>query len=64
MQLPSGGALNMAGFATIDETKLRVLPEEAFLLLRRQGWLSAVYAQIHSALNWTRLGDLLLSNDR
>lgn len=54
----------MAGFATIDEAKLRALPDEVFLLLRRQGWLSAIHAQMHSALNWARLGDLLVSDDR
>ena len=64
IQLPAGGDLKMAGFATIDEAKLRALPEEAFLLLRRQGWLSAIYAQIHSTLNWAKLGDMLVSNDR
>ncbi|MDP2011312.1 MAG: SapC family protein [Phenylobacterium sp.] len=64
IQLPTGGDLKMAGFATIDEAKLRALPDEVFLLLRRQGWMSAIYAQMHSALNWARLGDLLVSNDR
>lgn len=64
IQLPTGGDLKMAGFATIDEAKLRALPDEVFLLLRRQGWMSAIYAQMLSALNWARLGDLLVSNDR
>lgn len=64
VQLPSGGHLKMAGFATIDEAKLRGLPDEAFLLLRRQGWMNAVYAQLQSTLNWARLGDMLVSNDR
>ncbi|WP_340646641.1 SapC family protein [Phenylobacterium sp.] len=64
IQLPTGGDLKMAGFATIDEARLRALPDEVFLLLRRQGWMSAVYAQMHSTLNWARLGDLLVSNDR
>lgn len=64
VQLPTGSDLKMAGFATIDEARLRALPDEVFLLLRRQGWLSAIYAQMHSALNWTRLGDMLVSNDR
>ena len=64
IQLPTGGDLKMAGFATIDEARLRALPDEVFLLLRRQGWMSAIYAQMHSALNWGRLGDLLVSNDR
>ena len=54
IQLPTGGDLKMAGFATIDEAKLRSLPDEAFLLLRRQGWIGAIYAQIQSTLNWGR----------
>lgn len=64
VQLPSGGDLKMAGFATIDEAKFCALPDEAFLLLRRQGWMSAIYAQIQSTLNWSRLGDILVRNDR
>lgn len=64
IQLPTGGDLKMAGFATIDEARLRSLPDEAFLLLRRQGWMNAIYAQMHSTLNWAKLGDMLVSNDR
>ena len=64
VRLPTGGDLKMAGFATIDEARLRNLPDEAFLLLRRQGWMNAIYAQMHSALNWGRLADMLVSNDR
>ncbi len=64
IQMPTGGDLKMAGFATIDEARLRGLPDEAFLLLRRQGWMNAIYAQMHSALNWAKLGDMLVSNDR
>lgn len=64
IQFPTGGELKMAGFATIDETKLRALPDEAFLLLRRQGWLSAIYAQIHSTLNWAKLGEMLATAER
>jgi hypothetical protein len=64
VKLPTGGDLKMAGFATIDEARLRALPDEVFLLLRRQGWMSAIFAQMHSALNWGRLGDMLVSNDR
>lgn len=62
--MPTGGDLKLAGFATIDEARLRSLPDEAFLLLRRQGWMNAIYAQMHSALNWGRLADMLVSNDR
>lgn len=63
VKLPTGGDLKLAGFATIDEARLRSLPDEAFLLLRRQGWMNAIYAQMHSALNWGRLADMLVSND-
>lgn len=59
--MPDGGSIKMAGFASIDEAKFRALPDEVILTLRRQGWLAAIYAQLHSALNWTRLGDLLVT---
>ena len=42
----------------MEETRFRALNDEAFLELRRKGWLSAIYAQIQSTLNWTRLADL------
>ena len=57
-KLSSGARLSLSGFLTVEETRFRSLSDEAFLELRRKGWLSAVYAQIQSTLNWTRLADL------
>ena len=56
--LASGARLSLSGFLTVEETRFRALNDEAFLELRRKGWLSAIYAQIQSTLNWTRLADL------
>jgi hypothetical protein len=50
--------LQLGGFLTVDETAFRALPDEVFLEFRRRGWLPALYAQIASAMNWTRLADL------
>ncbi len=61
VEMPDGGKINMAGFASIDEAKFRSLPDEVFLTLRRQGWITAIYAQLQSTLNWGRLGDLLVT---
>ncbi|MBC7167631.1 SapC family protein [Phenylobacterium sp.] len=57
-KLASGARLSLSGFLTVEETRFRALDDEAFLELRRKGWLSAIYAQIQSTLNWTRLADL------
>lgn len=57
-KLASGARLSLSGFLIVEETRFRALSDDAFLELRRKGWLSAVYAQIQSTLNWTRLADL------
>lgn len=54
--------IELGGFLTINETKFRSLADEAFLLLRRRGWLTPAFAQIQSALNWQRLAELAGSN--
>jgi hypothetical protein len=46
------------GYQTIDERRLRGLGDEAFLMLRREGWLGAIFAQLNSILNWHKIGDL------
>ncbi|CAN5365567.1 SapC family protein [soil metagenome] len=58
--LPDGREIQLEGLAGIEEVKFAALPDEAHALLKRQGWLGAVYAQILSGLNWPRLGDMLL----
>ena len=57
--LPDGNKISMAGFAGIDEERFGALPDKAFVLLRKQGWLDAIYAQLRSNLNWSRLADMV-----
>lgn len=57
--LGGGKEVQLGGFQTIDEAAFRALPDEVFLSFRRRGWLPAIYAQIASAMTWTRLADLL-----
>lgn len=59
VQIPDGPEVRLAGFQTLDEARLANLADDAFLVLRRQGWLEPVYAQVQSNLNWSRLGQLL-----
>jgi hypothetical protein len=59
--MPDGGEIRLAGFATLDEAKLRGLSDEVFLEFRRKGWLKAIYAQLQSTLNWNLLADRLVS---
>ena len=55
--MPDGAKMSLSGFLTIDEARLRALSDESFLDLRRRGWLSAIFSQIQSTLNWGRLAD-------
>ena len=59
VELPSGEKASLSGFLTIDEGRFRRLEDEAFLTLRRRGWLTPIFAQIQSTLNWGRLADHL-----
>lgn len=59
--LPEGGEIRLQGFATIDEARLRTLPDDVFLEFRHKGWLKAVYAQLQSTLNWNLLADRLVT---
>ena len=55
--MPDGAKVSLSGFLTIDEARLRALSDESFLELRRRGWLSAIFSQIQTTLNWGRLAD-------
>ncbi len=55
--MPDGTQVSLSGFLTIDEARLRALSDDSFLELRRRGWLSAIFSQIQSTLNWDRLAD-------
>lgn len=61
ISMPDGGEIRLAGFATLDEAKLRGLSDEVFLEFRHKGWLKAIYAQLQSTLNWNLLADRLVS---
>lgn len=60
ISMPEGSEIRLAGFATIDEARLRGLSDEVFLEFRRKGWLKAIYAQLQSTLNWNALADRLV----
>jgi hypothetical protein len=53
-----GETLELKGFSTIDEARFRDIADGSFLDLRQRGWLTAIYAQIQSTLNWTRIAQL------
>jgi hypothetical protein len=57
--MPDGRTANLSGFRDIEPARLDGVSGELFLTWRRYGWLSGLYAQIHSRLNWGRLGDRL-----
>jgi len=59
VQMQDGREVRLAGFQALDEARFSGLADDAFLVLRRQGWLEPVYAQIQSNLNWSRLGQML-----
>lgn len=53
--------INFSGFHIIDEAKLVDLPDEAFIALRKQGFLPFIYAHLFSGAQWQRLSALLNS---
>jgi hypothetical protein len=59
IQMADGQEVRLAGFQALDEARLSALADDAFLVLRKQGWLEPIYAQIQSNQNWSRLGQML-----
>ena len=57
--MADGQEVRLAGFQALDEARLSALADDAFLVLRKQGWLEPIYAQIQSNQNWSRLGQML-----
>ena len=51
----NGKEVQLAGFQMIDESKLNALSDEAFLELRKKGWLGFIYMALGSAANWNSL---------
>jgi len=54
----AGGETKIRGFKLVKPEKLAELNDNTFLEWRRMGWLSAIYAHLHSAGRWGRLIEL------
>jgi hypothetical protein len=54
----AGGTSRIRGFKIVRADRLDSLSDDTFLDWRRRGWLSAIYAHLHSAGRWGRLIEL------
>lgn len=54
---PDGANSSFAGFSAISQERLDALPDEAWLSLRRKGYLGPIYAHIISLTNFALLGE-------
>lgn len=54
----TGGAAKVRGFQVVKPERLDAVSDETFLDWRRRGWISAIYAHLHSSANWSKLIDL------
>jgi hypothetical protein len=59
----AGGNARIRGFKLILPEKIEQADDPTFLDWRRRGWISAVYAHLHSAGRWARLIDLAAGTD-
>lgn len=55
VRLANDRAIELGGFAIIDETALNALPDAVFLEFRQKGWLAFIYLALASTTNWKRL---------
>ncbi len=58
VKLPNGRTIRLGGFQLIDEKKLGELSDDAFLDLRKKGWLPYLYLAIISITNWKHLVEM------
>jgi SapC protein len=58
LDLPKGQQQLLTGLRIIDEAKFNALPDEEFLVWRRQGWVAAVYWHWASMDNFRRMVQL------
>lgn len=56
-KLPDGNTLSVEGFLTVDEDKLKVLPDTTLIELQRTGILGLVHAHLISLGNMRRLAE-------
>lgn len=54
---PDRATSNFSGFAAVSEERLNALPDEAWLDLRRKGYLAPIYAHLISLMNFALLGE-------
>jgi hypothetical protein len=54
----AGGTAKLRGFKILRADRLDQVPDETYLDWRRRGWISAIYAHLHSAARWGRLIEL------
>ena len=52
IDLPDGKKIDVGAFASINEQKLREIPDKTFLEWRKKGWLAAMYFHVASLNNW------------
>ena len=51
----AGGTAKIRGFKILRAERLDQVSDETYLDWRRRGWISAIYAHLHSAARWGRL---------
>jgi len=56
-----GGDLHIRGFQLLRTDRLDGISDATFLEWRRRGWLGAIYAQLYSSAQWSRLIELASS---
>ena len=56
-KLPDGNTLSVEGFLTVDEDKLKILPDVTLVELQRTGLLGLVHAHLISLGNMRRLAE-------
>lgn len=54
---PSGASSNFSGFAAVSEERLNALSDEAWIDLRRKGYLVPIHAHLISLANFALLGE-------
>lgn len=55
IDLPDGEKLDIGAFGSINEQKLREVPDDKFLEWRKKGWLAAMYFHVASLNNWEQI---------
>jgi hypothetical protein len=55
IDLNNGGKIDIGSFGSINEQKLREVPDDKFLEWRKKGWLAAMYFHVASLNNWEQI---------